>query len=73
MDRKGNVVLIDIGSAAKIGTVYTKKISQFAPNELYSGKFSKESDYFSFGISILEQYIPDFFKNKTREEIIEHM
>ena len=73
MDRKGNVVLIDIGSAAKIGTVYTKKISQFAPNELYSGKFSKESDYFSFGISILEQYIPDLFKNKTREEIIEYI
>lgn len=73
MDRNGNVVLIDIGSAAKIGEAYTKKISQFAPNELYSGKFSKESDYFSFGISIIEQYIPDLFENKTREEIIEYV
>lgn len=72
-DAECNVVLIDIGSAAKIGTAYTKEVSQFASPELYSGKFSKESDYFSFGVSIIEQYFPDLFADKNREEIIEYI
>lgn len=73
MDSNGNVVLIDIGSAAKIGTAYIKEVSQFAPSEVYSGKFTQESDYFSFGVSIIEQYIPNLFANKTREQIVEYI
>lgn len=66
-----NVVLIDIGCASKIGETYTGPISPFASAELYSGVFTKETDYFAFGIAILEQYNSDLFKDKSRQEIID--
>ena len=72
-DSSGHVTLVDIGSAAKIGTSYTGEVSPFAPSELYAGRFSKESDYFSFGVAVLEQYFPQIFSGKSRAEIIAYI
>lgn len=66
-----NIVLIDIGCASKMGETYIGPISPFASAELYSGIFTKKTDYFAFGIAILEQYNSDLFKDKSRQEIID--
>ena len=65
----GYVVLVDIGSAAKIGKSGIRTLTQFSAPEEYSGTYRNESDLFSFGIAILEQFIPDIFNGKSRQEI----
>ena len=68
-DEKGNVVLIDIGYAHRLKSRFNKTPSCFSAPEIYAGNYSKESDYYSFGITVLEQFFPDLFRNKTKQEI----
>ena len=68
-DENGNVVLIDIGYAHRLGSSFNKSPSCFSAPEVYADRFSKESDYYSFGISVLEQFLPDLLKGKSKQEI----
>ena len=68
-DENGNVVLIDIGYAHRLGSSFNKSPSCFSAPEVYAGRFSKESDYYSLGISVLEQFFPDLLKGKSKQEI----
>lgn len=68
-DENGNVVIIDIGYAHRLGSSFNKSPSCFSAPEIYAGRFSKESDYYSFGIAVLEQFFPDLLKGKTKQEI----
>lgn len=70
-DEDGNIVLIDIGCATKFGEKYYRQSSQFSPTEIYSHTFDKGTDYFSFGIAILEQFFPLLFFGMNRQETIE--
>ena len=63
------IALVDIGSAAKIGARGIRTLTQFSAPENYSGTYRKESDLFSFGIAIIEQFLPDIFNGKSRQEI----
>lgn len=69
MLNNGSIALVDIGSASKIGSSGIRTLTQFSAPENYSGTYRKESDLFSFGIAILEQFIPDVFNGKSRQEI----
>lgn len=69
LNDSGYIALVDIGSAAKIGAHETRTLTQFSAPENYSGTYRKESDLFSFGIAILEQFLPDIFNGKSRREI----
>ena len=69
LNNNGYIALVDIGSAAKIGTSGIRTLTQFSAPENYSGTYRKESDLFSFGIAILEQFLPDIFNGKSRREI----
>lgn len=68
-DENGNVVLIDIGYAHRLGGSFNKSPSCFSAPEVYAGRFSKESDYYSFGISVLEQFFPGLLNDKSKQEI----
>lgn len=70
-DENGNVVLIDIGYACRLGGGFNKSPSCFSAPEVYAGHFSKESDYYSFGIAVLEQLFPELLKDMTKQEIKE--
>lgn len=69
LNNNGYIALVDIGSAAKIGARGIRTLTQFSAPENYSGTYRKESDLFSFGIAILEQFLPDIFNGKSRREI----
>lgn len=70
-DKNGNIVLIDIGYAQRSdNTSFNKDIPAFAAPELYARKCTKESDYFAFGVALLEQYLPELFRSKSRQEIV---
>lgn len=69
----GRVNLIDIASAKKIGSPAPEKLSHFLPRNAYSGTVRPENDLFSFGISILEQFLPDLLADKTRPQIKEYV
>lgn len=68
-DSSGVVKLIDIGSAKKAGAPAPENPSMFLPPDAHSGTVKKESDLFSFGVAILEQYFPNMLKGKSRAEI----
>lgn len=68
-DASGQVKLIDIASARKIGSPVPENLSQFLPGNAYTGTVRPENDLYSFGIAILEQFLPDLFAGKTRAQI----
>ncbi len=66
----GKVVLIDIGSAKHIGDDPPAFFNAFLPPDAYTGPVRPESDLFSLGIAVLEQFFPEWLEGKPREEII---
>ena len=64
-----NICLVDIGSAKRIGTAAPSFPSQFLPADAYTSEVRKESDYYSFGISLIEQYCPEWLMGKDRDAI----
>lgn len=67
----GNIVLVDIASALENGSVAIQLPSQFLPRDAYTGTVRPEDDLFSFGVAILEQFLPMWLDGKTRSQIIE--
>ena len=66
----GVVKLVDIGSSKKIGDEPPLIPGPFLPSDSYTNLVCPENDYFSFGIAIIEQFVPDWLNGKTREEIV---
>lgn len=64
-----HVKLIDIGSAIKIGSSAPETHSQFLPLSAYTGTVNPADDLFSFGIAILEQFLPHWLEGEDNAQI----
>ena len=69
LTESGNICLVDIGSAKSLGAAAPAFPSQFLPADAYTSEVRKESDYYSFGIALIEQYCPDWLAGKDRDTI----
>lgn len=67
----GAVCLVDIGSAKRSGAPHPGDPSQFLPADAYTADARKETDLFSFGVALIEQYCPDWLAGKDRNAIIQ--
>lgn len=72
-DAAGKVKLIDIASARKTGSPAPEHPSQFLPRNAYTGNVRPEDDMFSFGIAVIDQFLPNLLEGKTREQITEFL
>lgn len=70
---EGHVCLVDLGSAQCIGANAPAFPSQFLPADAFSGRIRKESDYYSLGVALIEQYYPEWLCGKDRASVIREL